>query len=364
MIESAKQPQTHHHETASGSAGCRARPRLLFLGNRFHFENTGSHRFLAECFAREFDVVTVPANRVWDRRIRRQRWHAAISFQMLLPPEEYRALGIRRYLLVPMHDSAAKRVEAWRPYGDFTFLSFCDALGDFLEQAGAAVWRTRYFPPPRPAPSAPGTPASIFFWERIPQISWPFVREIARASGIRRIHLHRVADPGFTPSPISPEDERAFDITTSQWFDDPAAADRIVSEHGVFIAPRIEEGIGMSFLKAMAMGRCVVAADRPTMNEYITHGENGVLFEPGRPPRLDLEALPELGRRAHASIAAGHRTWSAFSTALPGRLAEIRPIPHRPDWRLACRGVIRARLATLRAAVRRYQNRPRRSLSH
>ena len=34
----------------------------------------------------------------------------------------------------------------------------------------------------------------------------------------------------------------------------------------------------MAFLEAMAMGKCVVANDDATMNEYIKDGENGILF--------------------------------------------------------------------------------------
>lgn len=34
----------------------------------------------------------------------------------------------------------------------------------------------------------------------------------------------------------------------------------------------------MVFLEAMAMGKCVVAYDDATMNEYIHNGEDGILF--------------------------------------------------------------------------------------
>ena len=47
----------------------------------------------------------------------------------------------------------------------------------------------------------------------------------------------------------------------------------------IYIASRPYEGIGMSFLEAMADGRCVVAHDNTTHNEYIEHGKNGFLFD-------------------------------------------------------------------------------------
>ena len=39
----------------------------------------------------------------------------------------------------------------------------------------------------------------------------------------------------------------------------------------------------MAFLEAMAMGKCVVAHNDATMNEYIKDGVNGILFDADRP---------------------------------------------------------------------------------
>ena len=47
---------------------------------------------------------------------------------------------------------------------------------------------------------------------------------------------------------------------------------------GLFAAPRRKEGIGLSFLDAMARGAFVLGYDSPTMNEYIRHAETGWLF--------------------------------------------------------------------------------------
>jgi glycosyltransferase involved in cell wall biosynthesis len=44
------------------------------------------------------------------------------------------------------------------------------------------------------------------------------------------------------------------------------------------VAPRNAEGVGLTFLEAMARGCCVFGYDAPTMNEYISDGNNGVLF--------------------------------------------------------------------------------------
>jgi glycosyltransferase involved in cell wall biosynthesis len=52
------------------------------------------------------------------------------------------------------------------------------------------------------------------------------------------------------------------------------------SAANVFLAPRAAEGIGLTFLEAMARGGAVIAYDAPTMNEYIRNGDNGILLKP------------------------------------------------------------------------------------
>ena len=58
----------------------------------------------------------------------------------------------------------------------------------------------------------------------------------------------------------------------------------------------------MHFLEAMAMGKCVVAHDDATMNEYIKDGENGILFnakEPKPVPEVSvLHVLRNVGKTA------------------------------------------------------------------
>src|SRR6202012_2876394 len=52
------------------------------------------------------------------------------------------------------------------------------------------------------------------------------------------------------------------------------------------------EGVGITFLEAMARGCAVVAYDAPTMNEYIESGKTGVLL-----PNFGGHRLGILGAR-------------------------------------------------------------------
>jgi glycosyltransferase involved in cell wall biosynthesis len=53
----------------------------------------------------------------------------------------------------------------------------------------------------------------------------------------------------------------------------------LLKKSNIYIAPRTIEGIGISFLEAMALGMVVVAYNNGTMNEYIKHNYNGYLFD-------------------------------------------------------------------------------------
>ena len=44
---------------------------------------------------------------------------------------------------------------------------------------------------------------------------------------------------------------------------------KLVKYSDVFISPRKQEGIGMSFLEAMSLGKYIIAINDSTMNEYI-----------------------------------------------------------------------------------------------
>jgi hypothetical protein len=80
-------------------------------------------------------------------------------------------------------------------------------------------------------------------------------------------------------------------------------------QHNVYFAPREVEGIGFSFLEAMASGMCVVAPNMPTMNEYISNGTNGLLYSLEKRFPVDLSRAKEIGARARETIERGFVDW-------------------------------------------------------
>jgi len=134
----------------------------------------------------------------------------------------------------------------------------------------------RYFPDPATLPQTAGDPKKVFLWER---------------GGVSRAQAEAMfpKSDGYElvvkgANEFLPRDEYLARLASC----------------GVVVAPRRKEGIGLAFLEAMAMGKCVVAHDDATMNEYVADGENGLLVDFDAPTRL----LPERVARARAGVRA------------------------------------------------------------
>lgn len=210
----------------------------------------------------------------------------------------------------------------WELFQGAKVLNFSSALHAMTLAAGLDSHYARFYPEPLPQPPPTSTGLHGFFWvRRNDDISWPLIKQLLGATRFDSFHLHLVPDPGTPPASLpTEEDIRQFNITTSTWFDDKAAFEAVLAKANVFFAPRLGEGIGQSFLEAMNRGQCVVAANQGTMNEYILHGLNGLLYNHLKPAPLDFRHAHQLGAAGRASLVEGRQTWLS---ALPEVVAFI-----------------------------------------
>jgi hypothetical protein len=304
--------------------------RLAFIDHSYH-ETSRASDFLVELLGRDRPVDL----------FRDDSWRggAAVDLASLA------ARGYRRYLFFQVTKFRARDLEALKGctvtvvpmYDDFPFLrhrpwrrlrasarlrfvSFSRTLHERLIGQGFASLPVRYWPNLDDLPETGGDPGGLrgFFWQRTKWITWKQVRRLVGDAAFTSFCLHTAVDPGFSLVSPPPEDVERFGIRETGWFDEREAYYRELARATVFFAPRRSEGIGMSFLEAMAMGLCVVAHDGPTMNEYIEHGANGLLYNARRPAPLDFSTAADLGREARRQARQGRGEWL---TGLP-RLAE------------------------------------------
>lgn len=98
----------------------------------------------------------------------------------------------------------------------------------------------------------------------------------------------------------------------------------------IFVLPSVQEGLSLSALEAMALGKPVVACRVGGTPEVVVDGETGLLVSPGRPAELSraLERLLANPDEARAMGAAGRqRVRQAFD--LEQMVTKIEAIYHR-----------------------------------
>ena len=217
----------------------------------------------------------------------------------------------RRVVFVPMYDSCLPFSESfWRELTNIEILCFCRTLFEQLQAWGLHAKYAQFFPDPAHFEVNIEQQYAGFFWQRREDPSWNTLRLLVRDASLSWINIHQAPDlDSTTTTAISKSDQEQYRLRFSIWSEDRGIYDRALNQAGIYFAPRLHEGIGMSFLEAMAMGKAVVAADNPTMNEYLTHNVNGYLFNPEDPQPISLDHFRTMGRMARQTIERGYPGW-------------------------------------------------------
>ena len=188
---------------------------------------------------------------------------------------------------------------AWSGMG---VISFCDKVSKHARRCGVKnILDVRYFPDPESLPQTKGDPMRVFLWER---------------GEIDRYFAERL----FPPS-----EGYVLDVKGADGFLSRDAYLERMSNCGIVIAPRRKEGIGMAFLEAMAMGKCVVAHNDATMNEYIKDGENGILFNIDDPRPISAAAVLRVLGNVGKSVAELRARWVEADNGVPAFVESLPP---------------------------------------
>jgi glycosyltransferase involved in cell wall biosynthesis len=317
----------------------RRRRRVAFIDHSYH-QKTHSTIFLKEAMFPDLKV-----DEWWDDSwqggaavdiewLIAQRYDLIVVVQVEVAAEALARHGYKSVVFIPMWDSCRNLPEAWwRALDGFRVISFCRVLHERVRQYGLPSIHLQYYPDPSRFPLVSDfTELRGFFWQRHHDLTWRHVLRLVDDTPSVRLHFHLAQDPGtqFAEAPSIAEQEQRK-ITFSQWFERKQDYQDLVASSNVYFAPRPSEGIGFSLLEAMAMGMCVVAPDAATMNEYLTDGVTGLLWNLAEPNPLDFSQAAELGRRARDKVVAGHQKWLSD-------LPTLREFVEAPGNRLAAFG--------------------------
>lgn len=265
-------------------AGCGIR-NLLFVDHEFH-RRTRSADFFVEILRSAFAVTEHHYQKAYrtGAKAAMRGQDGAVIWEFPIARGRFYFPG-KVNVFVPMYDNEWGSVWQWRRLAasGMGVISFCGKVSAHARRCGVTnLLDVRYFPDPAALPQTAGDPKRVFLWER---------------GGVSREQAERMfpASDGYT-----------LVVKGANEFLPRADYLARLASCGVVLAPRRKEGIGMAFLEAMAMGKCVVAHDDATMNEYIVDGESGLLVDFDRPARIAPEQVAQ-ARAGVAAAAARHR---------------------------------------------------------
>lgn len=255
------------------------RPRIAFIGRVAH-EKTCSDQFLVNMLSEIADVKVFrhDAMSAADliQGVNSFKPQQTVFFQLqpsiskhLLP------LKNKNFVWVPMWDGFKRpnlRKRMLFRYYRVRILCFSRRVFDYAVTISQDVLHAQYYPRPKTAAkTCRGSPPYTFFlWQRTPQLG---PDEIVRIIGRKNISKIILKSDIETAAPESIELQRL-----PAWL--PEEEYQAIFNHiDYYVAPRFKEGIGFSFLEALAQGVPLIGHDEATMNEYVQDGQTSLLFD-------------------------------------------------------------------------------------
>ena len=289
--------------------------KLLFWSLPYH-RKTKSNEFLLVELANRFDITECHSDtRNLDQSELLQyisvNYDYLVLWQVMPARELLQQFHFSKGIMFPMFDQVMampEMLDSMELYRDFLVICFCYYLYSDLKSRGFDTEYIQYFPRPEPVIDY-GDIHSLFFWTRREDLPPDELLARCRKLDFSTVHIHKAMDPGQNYHPVTLT--HPYRIEYSDWFPDKTDMEKVMCQSAVYAAPRLLEGIGMSFLGAMAQGRCVIAPNLPTMNEYILNGENGVLYDFDSLDAIEPFDVRKIQETTIKYMRAGYLQWSS-----------------------------------------------------
>jgi glycosyltransferase involved in cell wall biosynthesis len=299
------------------------KPSMAFVDHSFHRKTRCAD------FLRDILKPYVRITDYWDETWRKgepihleelKPYDYVFYFQVLHEPRQLQAIR-GQIIWAPMYDGAAGLVGCyWKALANagLKVIAFSEKIKLLCDQNKIPSISVKYYPDPDRYDSTPRLGGChVFFWAR-GGIRFSDVQPLLLAEQIDSFTCLSQPDPGRPAEQVSPADAERLKVRLIRTggFLPKQEYLRLLEQANVFIAPRRREGIGMSFLEALAMRKCVVAYDDATMNEYINTGKTGFLFRKDTSCPLDMSQAGVLAEHSYASVRTGYQDWLGEVPAL------------------------------------------------
>lgn len=291
--------------------------RVAFIDLAMH-RNTASTLFLYDILRERFEVSVfwVNSRKDFNRIIKDGKLgEYDIIICLQVTPSNAMSRRLRKPIVyVPMYDGESYNTIRWlrNKLQGGKVLSFSDKEASYLERIGIETLRVKYYVPKQNIEM--GSPNKAFLWYRGGRFDLSgLINELFARLPIDSLIIRCYKNDLNRISQTIRQNKKLL-LLCADHASDPNEYKALFKDCGVFVAPRMKEGIGMAFLEAMAMGKCVIANNDSTMNEYIQDKVNGVLIDFAHPTsnateRVDEQAVMKMQRNAFAQAVKGRETW-------------------------------------------------------
>jgi len=256
------------------------KPHIAFIGRVAH-QKTGSDQFLLNVLEDYAEVTLFRCEQMkvenLVKNINNLSPQLIIFYQ--LPPSISKHLmrfKCKNFVWVPMWDGFKtlnlKKRFAFRHY-HVRVLCFSRKVYDYTSSIDLNAEYFQYFPELRVTRRTlrKKPPYTILLWQRDLAIGLEQLVNVVGEKNIGKVILkgdfqNAMEEYSFAIEPVT------------GWLksDDYLS---LLDEIDFYFAPRFQEGIGFSFLEALARGIPVIGHDDATMNEYLVDGINSLLFD-------------------------------------------------------------------------------------
>ena len=269
--------------------------KLAFVDHNYH-EKTRSGDFLREIFSEHFTIDDYwwslkEENKLIDHL---KNYENIFFFQTLIPSYDLLKLRGKNLMWAPMYDNLSFNWTFWKKikYLDIKLLCFSKKVKLFVENLNCPNIELKYFlKPDNINLKIPEKKLNIFFWFRhdIGLKNWVDLFDL---NNINKITYLDRPDPGKKSEEF---DDKILAKYKIQIIKIPFIPKEQYLEYikncDVYISPRKQEGIGISFLEAISIGKYIVSNDDSTMNEYIKDEKIGFLIKKKNNKKIDYNNI-------------------------------------------------------------------------
>lgn len=282
---------------------------LLYITYDFNFKKTASSRFFYDFLSKNFDVDTLsPQNDTipYDD-INSKDYYCIVSFYYMA---DFSKFNCKNLIFVPMYDDFAFTYKNVKQLRNIKIINFCKYLHRLSILFGLHSFYIQYFTEPEIIDS--NNRNLLFYWQRR-ETSFTALADCFPANiqtiKVKRTILHSATDR--EGAFIKPDDDimNRFNITITDWFENKADLINLLDQTMYYIAPRKQEGIGLSFLDAMSRGCVIIAHNDRTMNEYIRNGKNGYLIDFDNPQKIKFKDFEKMQRQSIKTVIEGRNKY-------------------------------------------------------